>query len=129
MKCAEISPVHKKDNDMDKTNYRPVSILTTFSKIFESIIADQLVDYFNDIFHELMCAYRKKYGTCHTLIKLVESWKQALDNKQCVGALLMDLSKAFDCVPHGLLIIKFRSYGLSENACQLMGSYLSGRKQ
>ena len=129
MKYAEIAPVHKKNNEMDKANYRPVSILTTFSKTFETIIADQLVEHFHNLFNEMLCAYRKKYSPCHTLVKLVESWKQALDDRQCVGALLMDLSKAFDSVPHGLLICKLRAYGLSEAACRLMGSYLSGRKQ
>ena len=129
MKYAEITSVHKKGNNMDKANYRPISILTTFSKVLETIIADQLVMYFNQLFHDLLCAYRKKYGTCHSLVSLLESWKQALDNNQCVGALLMDLSKAFDCVPHGLLLCKLKAYGLHDDACVFIGNYLSGRQQ
>jgi hypothetical protein len=129
MKYAEIAPVHKKDNDMNKCNYRPVSILTSFSKIFETIIADQLMAHFDKLFNELMCAYRKKHGSCHVLISLIESWKQSLDKNLCVGALLMDLSKAFDCVPHGLLLCKLKAYGLSDNACKFLGSHLGGRQQ
>ena len=129
MKKAEISPIYKKLSDMLKENFRPVSILATLSKIFESIIADQLMLHFNDIFNEYLCAYRKKYGCQHALIKLVESWKKAFDNKECIGVLLMDLSKAFDCVPHCLLVCKLKAYGLSDGACVMMCSYLSGRYQ
>ena len=129
MKFAEIAPIHKKESDMDKCNFRPVSILTSFSKLYESLITHQLSEYFSVILHDQMCAYRKKYASSHTLISLIESWKKALDNNQCVGTLLMDLSKAFDCVPHGLLLCKLKAYGLSDNACRFMGTYLSGRKQ
>ena len=116
MKRAEISPIHKKKDDMNKVNYRPVSILIVMGKIFESITADQLMRHFNPLFNKL-CAYRKKYGCDHVLIKLVESWKEALENDRFVGTVLMDLSKAFDCIPHGLLVCKLKAYGISENAC------------
>jgi hypothetical protein len=129
MKKAEISPIFKKKDDMIKDNYRPISILSVFSKVFETIVADQLMDYYKVIFNDMLCAYRKKYGTEHVLIKLIDSWKQALDNNKFVGTVLMDLSKAFDCIPHGLLISKMNAYGLSENACKFMSSYLSERYQ
>ncbi len=129
MKRAEISPIHKKLSDMLKNNFRPVSILSALAKIHESIVADQLTTHFNKIFNEYLCAYRKKYGCEHVLVKLIESWKSAFDNKDCVGILLMDLSKAFDCIPHGLMISKLHAYGLSNNACVFMSSYLSGRYQ
>ncbi len=129
MKKAEISPIFKKKDDMIKDNYRPVSILIIFAKVFETMIADQLVKHFEPLFNNLLCAYRKKYGCENILIKLVDSWKQALDQDEYVGTIMMDLSKAFDCIPHGLLICKLKAYGLSDNACKLMCSYLSGRKQ
>ena len=62
-------------------------------------------------------------------MKFIEDAKIAIDNKKLVGVLFMDLSKAFDCLPHGLLVAKLRAYGLDLPACELMGSYLSGRKQ
>ena len=77
----------------------------------------------------MMCAYRKKYGCEHVVVKLVDSWKMAFDENKYTGTLLMDLSKAFDCIPHRLLICKMRAYGLGENACKLMISYLTGRVQ
>ncbi len=67
---------------------------------------------------------------CHSiLLLLVEDWRNALDNRQYVAAIMMDLSKAFDCLPHGLLLGKLRAYGLSVKACALVSSYLSDRKQ
>ena len=129
MKKAEISPLFKKKDDTKKENYRPVSILSTFSKIFETVISEQLACYFEVIFNDMLCAYRKKYGCEHVLIKLIDSWKRALDQDKFVGAIFMDLSKAFDCVPHGLFICKLKAYGLSDRACLFMSSYLSGRMQ
>ena len=129
MKKAEITPLFKKNNDMNKNNYRPVSILTTFDKVFEVIIANQLSDYFKTIFHDMLCAYRKLYGCDHILIKIVDKWKWALDNDEFVGTVLMDLSKAFDCIPHGLLICKLKAYGVSEKSCIFLSTYLSNRYQ
>ena len=129
MKKAEISPVYKKKNDMQKDNYRPVSILTIMAKVYETILAEQLYAYFDTIFFRMLSAYRKKYGCEHVLVKLVDSWKKAMDNDQYVGTVLMDLSKAFDCIPHALLIAKMNAYGLSMNACSLLISYLTGRFQ
>lgn len=129
MKRAEISPLFKKKDDMLKENYRPVSILVTFSKVFESIISEQLMALFNTIFDDMLCAYRKRYSCDHALIKVVDSWKRALDENKFVGVISMDLSKAFDCIPHGLLISKLKVYGLSDRACLFMSSYLGGRTQ
>ncbi len=75
----------------------------------------------------MLCAYHKKYGTEHVLIKLIDSWKCALYNHNIVGAIIMDLSKAFACIPHGLLFAKIDAIGLSGDACEFMSSYLTGR--
>ena len=63
-------------------------------------------------------------GCQSTLLRLVEDWRNALDNRQYAAAIMMDLSKAFDCLPHGLLLGKLRAYGLSVKACALVSSYL-----
>ena len=60
---------------------------------------------------------------------MTEDWRKALDNGQTVGAVAIDLSKAFDCMPHGLLIAKLKAYGFSDNACSFIKSYLVDRKQ
>lgn len=129
MKCAEVSPVYKKSDNLVKGNYRPVSVLTTISKIFESVLNDQLVAFFGQIFDSLLGAFRSGYSCQSILVKLIDDWKAALDDKNYVGALFMDLSKAFDCLPHGLLIAKLHAYGLNTSACGMVASYLSNRTQ
>ena len=69
------------------------------------------------------------YGCQTALLKLIEDWKKALDENKFVAAILMDLSKAFDCLPHKLLINKLDAYGVSESALKLIKNYLSNRKQ
>ena len=68
-------------------------------------------------------------GCQSTLLRLVEDWRQGLDRHEYVAAILMDLSKAFDCLPHDLLLGKLRAYGFNTSACALVRSYLSNRKQ
>ena len=68
-------------------------------------------------------------GCHHVLTKLIHDCKQALDKGLNVGIILMNLSKAFDCIPHGLLFIKIKCYGLSDQACLLLKSYITDRKQ
>ena len=73
-------------------------------------------------------AYRKGYSTNHVLLRLIENWKAALDSNLFTGAVLMDLPKAFDCIPHDLLIAKLHPYGLSFERLIFLNSYLSNRK-
>ena len=88
-----------------------------------------LSEYFNDIFNPFLAAFRKGFGCQSTLLRLLEDWRKALDNHQSAAAVLMDLSKAFDCLPHNLLIEKLRAYGLAPDAINLLSSYLSDRVQ
>ena len=128
MKCAELCPQFKNDDNMKRENYRPVSILTAFSKIYESLLNDQLIEYFYELFNVFLCAFRKNYSCQSLLIKMIDDWKIALDKNHVVGAVFMDLSKAFDCLPHSLLIAKLHAYVFSIPACELMADYLKRRK-
>ena len=129
LKQAQVLPIFKKKDPLDKQNYRPVSILPTISKIYERAIHDQLTTFFDNIFSPFLAAFRRGFGCQTTLLRLVEDWKMALDQHKCVAAILMDLSKAFDCLPHGLLFAKLEAYGLSGRAVELLGSYLRDRQQ
>ena len=94
-KIASVRPIYKKKCRNTIENYRPVSILNTFSKIYERYIHDSLIPYINKCLSEFLAAYRKSYRSSHVLIRLAENWKKELDKKY-VGAILMNLSKAFD---------------------------------
>ena len=129
LKFAEVATLFKSKDVFNKENYRPLSILPAVSKIFERTLYNQMYAFFDKIFFAMLAAYRPKYGCPQVLLKLIEDWKKALDNKENIGSILMDLSKAFDCIPHSLLICKLKTYGISENACTLVKSYLEDRRQ
>ena len=116
MKCAELSPKYKKDDNLLKNNFQPVSVLTGMSKLYESVVNDQLLEFFCKLFNDLICAFRKGYSCQSLLMKCVDNWKIYLDKKKFVGLLFMDLSKAFDSLPHGLIIAKLHAYGVTTAA-------------
>ena len=91
-----VTPLFKKDNRTEIKNYRPVSILNVLSKLYEKYIYENLIGYANFFLSEFISAYRRKYGTSHVLMMLIEGWMESLDKKKYVGSVLMDLSKAFD---------------------------------
>ena len=128
-KLAVVSSQFKKIDNLIKSNYRPVSLLIVMSKVYERVMANQLLAYFENIFSPLLSAFRKNYGCQSTLLNMVQHFKNCIDNGQFVGCIGMDLSKAFDCLPHRLTICKLRAYGASRNACTLLASYLYCRKQ
>lgn len=106
LKEAQVVQCFMKNNTLDKSNYRPVSILPFISNFFERAIYDQLIVCFNNISHPSLSAFRSGYGCQTTLLKIVEDWKETLDNNKYVTAILMDLSRAFDFHHHNLLIEK-----------------------
>ena len=132
LKIGKITPLYKNSKDsnrLDKKCYRPVSVLTTFSKVFERYILNGMLEHVNSILSDKISAYRKGYSCQHVLLKLTEEWRKHLDNNQVVGAVLMDLSKAFDCIPHELLIAKLSAYGFDKQTLTFLLSYLKDRKQ
>jgi hypothetical protein len=128
-KRAAVAPMFKSDDKTDIKNYRPISILNSLSKFFENVIKDQLVPFFEKCLSVFISAYRKAHSSHHVLMRLIENWKQNLDQSKFVGIILMDLSKAFDCIPHDLLIAKLEAYGLNYDALTYIYSYLKDRKQ
>ena len=104
---ANVRPVFKKDERTKVKHYRLVSLLNIFSKIYERFFTFLL------FLPEFISAYRKTYTTNQVLIRLIKNWKKSLDQNKFAGVVIMDLSKAFDCIPHDLLIVKMHAYGFS----------------
>ena len=128
-KISSITPAYIKGERTLKTNYRPISILPAVSKLLEKFMFKQISNYFEKLFQEYLSGFRRGYGCQHVLMRLIENWKLALDNKKIIAALSMDLSKAFDCLQHDLIIAKLRAYGFDMQALKLIYSYLSNRIQ
>ena len=128
-KMVELASLFKSSDCLSEGNYHLVSILICLSKIFERVYHNQLYAYFDRILSTLLSAFRKRYSCDHVSIKLIKDCKQAPDSRKHMGYVLMDLSKAFDGLPHRLLLCKLRKYGAPPRACQLIRSYLSNRKQ
>ena len=117
MKLADVSSLYKKNDNLKKDNYRPVSVLPSLSKIYERVMGQQLSDFFDKIFSALLSSFRKRYSCQSTLLNMTEHFQKSLDNGEYVSCLSMDLSKAFDCLPHCLTICKLHSYGVAREAC------------
>ena len=118
----------KKNDWTDKTNYRPVSILPNLSKVSERCFYKQLSAYFDGILSKQQDGFRKGFNAQHSLLKLLEKWRQSLDQGFVFGVLLTDLTKAFDCLSHELLAAKLSAYGVDISAVRFIYDYLTNRK-
>ena len=105
-----VTPVYKKGNRSNKDNDLPISILPNLSKIFDKCLCKQISTYFEDILSKYQCGFRKGHSAQHCLLALIEKWKQSVDHGKVFGALLTNLSKPFDCLPHSLFIVKLKAY-------------------
>ena len=99
------------------------------SKIQEGMLSEQLCDHVYGILANRMSGYRKKHSCQTLLLNMVEQWKQAMGKGEYVCAVLIYWSKAFDCLPHGLLTAKLKTYGLQPSAYRLLASYLHGSQR
>ena len=129
LKLADVISVFKNGSNNSKHNYRPISILKNISKVYERVMFKQIGEFMENYFSKFQLGFRKGQITQQCLIALIEKWKSATDKGKSFGALLTDLSKAFDCLPLELLIAKLHAYGFTLAALRLVHSYLSNRKQ
>ena len=125
---ADVIPIFKKDDPFEKANYRPISLLPSLSKVYEILIYQQLNAFLENKLSPL-CGFRSRYSTQHALLNLINKWHSCLDNSGVVGTTLMDLSKAFDCLPHELALAKLHAYGVDIKSLKLLQDYLSNRTQ
>ena len=128
-KNASVSPIYKKDSRLEEKNYRIISILPSLSKTYKRIMHSQRSAYFDNILSKYQFGFRQGYSSQQCLLVLIEKWKESLDKGGKCGALLTDLSKAFDCLLHDLLIAKLHAYGFEIASITIIYSYLVRRKQ
>ena len=131
-KSAIVVPVHKSGDTTDVNNYRPISVLPVMSKISEKCVAEQFTGHLNSgpfTLHPMQFGFRANHSTETANCLLVENIKSKMDKGGIVGAIFLDLKKAFDTVNHQVLIHKMSYLNFSPSAIDWMSSYLSDRVQ
>ena len=131
LKVGRITPIYKKEDEQLLQNYRPVSTLPIFGKIFEKIIYERLYKFFvsQGILYEKQFGFRKNHSTNHALNYSISHIKSQLKKGNHVLGIFVDLSKAFDTIDHEILIKKLEHYGVRGQVLSLLTSYLENRKQ
>ena len=131
LKIAKVTPIYKKDDPHEISNYRPISILPSISKILEKVVYNRLYHFLNSnkLLNPNQYGFRKNHSTDLALIQIYDKITKAMANKEHVLGLFFDLSKAFDTLNHGILLQKLHSYGIRGNALSWVKDYLSNRQQ
>ena len=132
-KKGNITPVHKKSSKQILTNYRPISLLPIFGKIFEKLIYENLYRYFhnNKLLSDNQSGFRPGDSCVSQLIAITHEIYKAFDGNACLETrgVFLDMSKAFDKVWHKGLLFKLKSYGIQGNLYRILENYLHNRQQ
>lgn len=131
LKEAMVVPIFKKGDQNDVSNYRPISLLPIFSKIFERCMARRISHFFEShgLFTDSQFGFRQHRNTTLAILELVSYILKAFDDNSYVSSTFCDLSKAFDCVTHSILLEKLKLYNFHPDSLSLIRSYLAGRYQ
>ena len=131
LKIANVCPIFKKSDRNKCENYRPISLLSNLSKVFERAMHIRLYNFLSDnkSLYNLQFGFREKHSTNHALLSIVEQIRENLDNKTFSCGVFVDLEKAFDTVNHKILLKKLEHYGIRGPANSWFSSYLTSRKQ
>ena len=131
LKIAKVIPIHKKDDNTNMSNYRPISLLPAISKVFERVIHKQLQQYFNEnnLFYHSQYGFRPKHSTELAALHLIDKLTLDMDANEVPINIYLDLSKAFDTINHKILLDKLQHYGVNSKAYDLLKNYLTNRKQ
>ena len=130
-KIAKVIPSHKNGSTKDVNNYRPISLLSNFSKIIEKLMANRLNTFLDlhSIIYPNQFGFRAGTSTSHALISITETIKKTIEEKKYGCGIFIDLKKAFDTVNHDILLQKLEHYGIRDQALLWFRSYLTDRKQ
>ena len=127
-KLSNATPIYKKKESTNNKIYWPVSVLSGIRKLYEKVIYYQLSAIVTPIFSQIMSGFIKGHSCATALIKLTDDWRTALDERNDVAAVGIDLSKAFDSVCHNLLVAKIKVYDFKDSALKLLQAYRDKRK-
>ena len=131
LKIAKVIPIFKAGDKSSMDNYRPISLLSSFSKILEKLVALRLMNFLNnnDILSKWQFGFRLGHSTSHPMVHFLNKITDALNNKKHTIAIFCDLKKAFDTCNHKILLAKLKKYGVDGSELDWFQSYLSNRKQ
>ena len=131
LKIALVTPVFKANDKEEFNNYRPISVLSCFSKILEKIMYKRVIKYLdkNNILFQSQYGFRKKHSTNLATIELMTKILQAIENGEYTVGVFLDLAKAFDTVNHEILLRKLEHYGIRGIVLEWFTNYLTNRKQ
>ena len=131
LKIARVIPLHKDGSKKQVNNYRPISILPVFSKIFEKVMKSRIISFFEkyDLFSPNQYGFRSKKSTTDAVLHFLDDIYTTFNDKKTLLAIYLDFSKAFDTIDHHLLCQKLNYYGIRGNINSWFKSYLSDRKQ
>ena len=130
-KLAQVSPVFKKGSKTDLNNYRPISVISAVSKVFERLIYNQVYEYLiaNQLLASCQSGFRPLHSTSTALLEATNNWSMNIDNGLLNGVVFIDLKKAFDTINHKILLSKLANYGLDQKTLRWFHSYLDHRAQ
>ena len=130
-KISKVTPVDKGGNDLDPSNYRPISTLSALTQIFEKLICEQLVNYLErrSILYQYQFGFRKGHSTAQAIAEIADNLRKSIENNMYTCGVFLDFSKAFDTVNHSILSKKMEQYGIRGVPLQLFTSYLTNRQQ
>ena len=131
LKLAKVIPIFKNGDPSNMDNYRPISLLSSLSKILEKIVAIRLTTFLNeyDILSNWQFGFRSQHSTVHPMVHFTNFLSNAINKKEHSLAIFCDLKKAFDCCDHTILLSKLEKYGIRGSELLWFKSYLSDRKQ
>ena len=131
LKKAVVVPIYKRGDPNNPSNYRPIALLPIFGKVLEKILFNQLNSFFetNNLFSRSQYGFRKQSSTIDAVQELVDFMSTCLEEKQVGVSAFLDLSKAFDCVSHNILLKKLAIYNLKPSSINMVSSYLNNRSQ
>jgi hypothetical protein len=131
LKIAKIIPIFKSKNEHVLSNYRPISILPSISKIFEKIMYNQVYNHFNEnnLFYPNQYGFRKGHNTEHAVIELIDRIIFEMEKNRTPLNIYLDMTKAFDTLDHEILLRKLEHYGIRNKSLELFSSYMTNRYQ